>query len=306
MIKQYPSIVGFEQFVELKDYKAPTKKHYLRQAEQCAEHFGCDPATLQEDQVRKYFLFLRQERELGTSSMRVARYALCAFFRQHLKQGLDWTVFEDLRCVRDQTLPLVLSHEEVGQVLAPLREARFRTCARLIYHTGLRVGEAVSLRVQDLRDSHGEHPQIHVRAGKGGRDRYVPLSRGMVQELRVWWRQHRHPTFLFPSPGRGERATGNSLGKIMGKAIKPMSKASLQHAFHLALQISPVNKPATLHTLRHSYATRLLEHGISIRQIAHYLGHKRLETTLIYTHLTVVSEARTHAALKRLYEQLGS
>lgn len=302
-ITTYPSIISFERFVQLKDYKERTQKEYLRNVNRCAEHFQCDPSTLSEDGLREYFLVLRRDRHLGASSMRIAKYSLHAFYCLHLKVGLDWTVFRDLRIAPDQSLPLVLSTEEIRQVLAHIRQPRFLACLRLIYHTGLRVGEAVALEVGDLRDSRTDHPALHVRLGKGAKDRYVPLSVAMVKELRVWWSRHQHPRFLFPSPGRGQVPTACQAATL-GQAAQPMSIASLQLAFHQALLMSRLNKPATIHTLRHSYATRLLEQGISIRQIAQYLGHCSLNTTLIYTHLTTISEARTRAALHELYHQM--
>lgn len=225
------------------------------------------------------------------------------FFCPYLKRGLGWTVFSDLRVAPDQSLPLVLSNSEVMQILEQIRQPRFLICLRLIYHTGLRVSEAVALQVGDLRDSRTNHPALHVRQGKGGKDRYVPLSVPMVQELRGWWRHHLHPRFLFPSPARGQVPTLCQAARL-GQATQPMSIASLQLAFHQALAMSRLDKPATIHTLRHSYATRLLEQGISIRQIAQYLGHRSLNTTLLYTHLTTVSEAHTRAALQELYGQM--
>jgi len=170
-----------------------------------------------------------------------------------------------------------------------------------MYHCGLRVGEAVAIEVTDI---HGreQQPRLHIRNGKGGKDRFVPIAAAMVQELRPWWLTHQNPKFLFPSPGRGWADRTLSLSQSMGKSTAPMSVSSVQMAFRLARAASAINSAATTHTLRHSYATHMLEEGVSLRQISQYLGHESLDTTVIYTHLTAISEARTQAALAKLYQ----
>jgi site-specific recombinase XerD len=301
-IPNYPSIAKFQQFVELKDYRPPTKKEYVRYVRKCAEHFQCDPATLSENQLREYFLFLRQHKHYTRSPMKAAKFALRSFFQDCL-QVQGWTVFREVRVAEPQVLSIVLARIEVHALLAAVREPRFRACLRLICHCGLRVGEAVRIEVTDI---HGRQtpPWLHVRNGKGGKDRVVPLTPAMVQELRAWWAAHQNPRFLFPSPGRGWADRTLSLSQSMSKSAAPMSVSSVQMAFRLARAASGINSASTTHSLRHSYATHLLEEGVSLRQISQYLGHESLDTTVIYTHLTAVSEARTQAALAVLYQSL--
>lgn len=134
-----PSLAKFADFVQLKDYRPPTKDEYVRYARKLGEHYQCDPATLTEDQVRAYFLFLRQEKKFGGSAMKLARCALRSLFRDcHHVQG--WTVFEEVRIAPPQTLPLVLSREQVAALLRAVQLPRYRAVLGLIYHTGLRVG----------------------------------------------------------------------------------------------------------------------------------------------------------------------
>lgn len=291
----HPSIKQFEQLVQLKDYRRATQVRYVGQVCKLAAHFRCDPATLSEDQLREYFLYLRQDKHWAGSAMTQARVALRSFFREVTTTGQDWTVFEDLHIARPEPLPLVLSREEVARVLDQLYQPRFRVCLRLIYHCGLRVSEAVSLAPTDI---HGREnpPRLHVKNAKGGKDRYVPIAAGMVEELRQWWKTHRNPNWLFPGPGRPAAA------QPPGLAPNFMSVASVQEAFALARQQSGIHPEATVHTLRHCYATHLLEAGINLRQLRDYLGHRSLDTTLIYTHLTALSEARTQAVLQGLYQ----
>jgi site-specific recombinase XerD len=298
----YCSITQFQQLVELKDYRPATKKEYVRYVCKLAEHFQCDPATLTENQIREYFLFLRQHKHYKHSPMKAAKYSLRAFYLDCVKvQG--WTVFQEVRIAEPEVLPIVLGRAEVQALLAVVREPRFRTCLRLMYHCGLRVGETVAIEVRDL---HGKEtpPRLHIRNGKGGKDRYVPVAPAMIQELRDWWIVHRNQKFLFPSPGRGWADRTLSLSQAMTGSTAPMSVSSVQMAYRLARAASGVNSASTTHSLRHSYATHLLEEGVSLRQISQYLGHESLDTTVIYTHLTAISEARTQAALAALYQPL--
>jgi integrase len=298
----FPCIAQFKTTVELKDFRPNTKQEYVRYLCKLAEHFQCDPATLTEDQVREYFLFLRQHKNYGGSAMTVARASLRCFFQDCQKRG-DWTVFKELAIRRVEPLPVVLSREDVARVLGAIREPRFRACLRLIYHCGLRVSEAVPIEVSHID---GKAQRLHVRHGKGGKDRYVPLTPGLLTELRAWWKLHQNPRFLFPSPGRAWKDRSCTLAESMRRATVPMSVSSVQMAFRLAREAVGLKPLATVHTLRHSYATHLLEEGVSIRLISQYLGHESLETTVIYTHLTAVSEAKTRVALETLHRAVSA
>ena len=299
----YPSITKFQQFVELKDYRPPTKKEYVRYVRKLAEHFNGDPLTLSEDQLRAYFLFLRQDKHYTRSPMKAAKFSLRSFFVDcHQRTG--WTVFAEVRIAEPLILPVVLAREEVAAVLGAVREPRLGVCLELIYHCGLRVGEAVRVEVRDLHESRSAQPRLHVRQGKGGGDRFVPMSPRMVQRLRGWWRAHQHPTWLFPGPGIGWRERGHTATEAAARATTHLSVSAVQNTFRLARAQSGINAAATPHTLRHSYATHLLEEGVSLLQISRYLGHASLDTTVIYTHLTSISEARTRAALETLHRQL--
>jgi site-specific recombinase XerD len=294
-VPTYPSLTKFADFVQLKDYRQPTKDEYVRYVRKLGEHYACDPATLTEDQVRAYFLFLRQQKKFGGSAMKLARCSLRAFFRDcHYVAG--WTVFEEVRIAPPQTLPLVLSREQVATLLRAVQLPRYRAVLGLIYHTGLRVGEAVRVERRDFRDTDTDHPRLHVRCGKGGKDRFVPLAPAMVAELRTWWKTHRHPTFLFPGPTSGWRERGQPAAAAQ-HATTHLSVSAVQNTFRLARATAGLPVEATVHTLRHCYATHLLEEGVSLRLISQYLGHASLETTVIYTHLTPLNEARTRAAL---------
>ena len=266
-------------------------------------HFTCDPALLDECKVRDYFLFLRNERNYAPSSIALTLAALRTFYREHLGTGREWKLWKELKVRRLEPLPTVLSREEVARLLGAVQCDRFRTILRLIYQTGLRIREACRLEVIDIKANAG---RLHVRNAKGGKDRYVPIAPEMVVELRRFWCRHRHPRFLFPGMQLDWRAHKQPLNERALRAKGPMNESTVQNAFRLALAASGIQTKATPHTLRHSYATHLLEEGVSIRLISQYLGHASLDTTLIYTHLTAVSEERAVAALQRLFAQSTS
>jgi integrase/recombinase XerD len=137
---------------------------------------------------------------------------------------------------------------------------------------------------------------VHVRCGKGAKDRYVPLPQAILALLRQYWTTHRHPVWLFPAPGRS--------GLGMSTASTPMPRNSVQDAFRAALTASGLHKRASVHTLRHSWATHLLEAGVNLRLIQHSLGHNSPSTTALYTHLTATAEAMATAAIHRLLAAL--
>jgi site-specific recombinase XerD len=137
---------------------------------------------------------------------------------------------------------------------------------------------------------------LHIRHGKGGQDRYVPLPDGALQLLRQYWSLHRHPVWLFPAP--------TCAGVPLSAATRPMDESGVQRAFRAAWQASGISKAASVHTLRHSYATHLLEAGVDLRVIQTYLGHRSPQTTALYTHLTQPTERRAIAAINRVMAEL--
>jgi site-specific recombinase XerD len=168
-------------------------------------------------------------------------------------------------------------------------------CLTTIYSCGLRLREGVYLQVADI-DS--DRMMLHIRQGKGNKDRYVPLPAGTLQLLRDHWCTHHHPVLLFPAPTRA--------GVPMSSATQPMDESGVQRAFKAALQESGVQKDASVHTLRHSYATHLLEAGVNLRLIQAYLGHSSFQTTTRYTHLTREVETIATDAINQVMQPLLS
>ena len=163
---------------------------------------------------------------------------------------------------------------EVRKILAQVKALDHRVALTTIYSCGLRLGEALKLEVGDI-DS--QRMFLHIRGGKGNRDRFVPLPQRTLELLRELWRSHRHPRLLFPAKGHS--------GLGAATATEPMCRTTLQRAFRLALRASGVKKDAHIHTLRHSFATHLLEGGADLRAVQEMLGHADISTTQIYTHV---------------------
>ncbi len=293
----YPSIEQFREFVELRDYAPATKTEYVRYLCVAARHFGSDPAGATEVQVRDFFLHVRQTKRYSPVALNLLKCALRLFYRDLIKVADGWRVFSDLRIQRDETIPVVLSQEEVARLLGGVREPRFRTALTLIYHCGLRVGEAVTLQVNDILSARGV---IHIRGAKGRKERHVPIAPEMIQRLREYWCLHRHPRWVFPSPGRNWRFDSRQLNARLREAEGHLSVSAVQLAFRMARAQAGIRTEACVHTLRHSFATHLLEAGVSLRLISEYLGHKSLDTTAIYLHLTAPNEERAREALGQL------
>jgi integrase/recombinase XerD len=306
----YDSIARFTGHVQLKGLRARSVEAYVAVVRILAGWAGEDPAELGEERVREFFLHLVRERGYASKSIRQARAALGSFYRDMLDHP-DWKVFGEVRTKDREQLPQVLDRAEVRMILTEVKEPRFAVPLRLIYLCGLRLSECLHVEVRDI---HREQQRLHIRDGKGGKDRYVPLPQAALDELTGWWKRHRHPRYLFPAMGHGWRATQRKKEaeqervqrELLRSAEHPMSTSGMQRVFQLAVAASGVKKRATIHTLRHSYATHLLEEGVSLRYVSQYLGHASIQQTVIYTHLTAVSEAQTQQAVARLATTLGT
>lgn len=287
------SLVRFAELLKLRSLAASTQVGHLRVLLRLCARAGGEIAGLDEAQVRAHVLHLKEHRAYSPSSIRTAVAALRAYYGLHL--GRDWKLFDLVRSPDPLRLPQVLTRTEVARLFSVVRTERFRVVLRVIYGCGLRVGEAVNLEVGDLLGG----LRVRIRQAKGSKDRYVPLPEWLLAELRLWWKTHRHPRWIFPGVGRGWRA-GTAGAAQLATAVEPMSVPSIQHCMRLAVAAAQLPQGTCLHTLRHSYATHLLDAGVSIRLISAYLGHASLETTLIYTHLTAANEAGARAVLEQL------
>ena len=278
--------------MQLRGLAPRTQTSYLQAVQQLASHYGKPPDQLSEEELRQYFLYLRNEKRAARNTCTVA---LCAFkcLYEHTLQR-SWPILAFVRPPKRKTLPVVLSVEEVRQILCCIRLPHYRTCLTTIYACGLRLQEGVHLQVSQIDSA---RMQLHLQQGKGGKDRYVPLPQRVVPMLRAQWRTHRHPVWLFPA--RWPVATG-----LSPTADGPMDLRGVQRAFQAAVQDSGLHKHATVHTLRHSWATHLLEAGVNLRLIQVWLGHTSPKTTAVYTHVTRRAEDLATAAIHWVMEQV--
>ena len=272
--------------MQLRGLSEGTQYRYVLAVRQLAEYCGKSPDEISEEELRRFFLYLKNEKRVSASTLRVALSGVRFFYRYTLKRA--WPTLDLIQPSGEKKLPVVLSRDEVHRVLSYVRRAHHRVCLSTIYCCGLRISEGVSLQVSDID---GDRMLLHVRSGKAHRDRYVPLPESALQMLRWYWSTHRNPVWLFP----GRSRTGDR-----GTSTRPVGMRSTQRAFVGALRESGIQKRATVHTLRHSYSTHLLEAGVNLRVIQAYLGHASPITTAIYTHLTRKSEIAAIGAINEM------
>jgi site-specific recombinase XerD len=277
--------------LQLRGLSERTQDMYVRAVRQLAEHDRKSPDVITEEELRQYFLYIKHVKQYSRSASTMALCGIKFFFEHTLNR--DWTTLSFVRAPREQKLPVILSLEEVRRLLSCVRLPHYRACLSTIYSCGLRLQEGTHLQVRDIDSA---RLLIHVRHGKGGKDRYVPLPPRTLERLRQYWVTHRHPVFIFPAPGRG--------GIARSTATAPMPRSRVQGAFREALKDSGLHTHASVHTRRHSWAPHVLEAGVNLRLIQAYLGHSSPTTTSVYTHLTARAEQLGADAINRLMGDL--
>jgi len=269
--------------MQLKGLAVRTQEAYVNAVLQLSRRFKKSPDNIAEEELREYFLYLKNEKQVADSTFSIALCGIKFFYEQTLKK--EWHTLQLVRPERKKKLPVVFSTEEVKRVLDCVHRFEYQVCLKTIYACGLRLLEGTRLRVTAI-DS--DRQLLHVVQGKGGKDRYVPLPDHTLRLLRHLWVTHRHPTWMFPARN----------------GLEAIHESGIQKAFRAAFRESGVPKAASVHTLRHSYATHLLEAGVDLRIIQTYLGHASPATTAIYTHLTSVTEAQVHQRINRIHAEL--
>lgn len=294
----HPSMKQFAEFLVLRFPSPRTRHSYYRQIALLEKFCACDPASISESLYRDYLLFVRTKKHWQPKTIRQAAAAARLFFIEML--GFDeWKVFSQIRTKDHDTLPVVLTRDEVKKFLAHIRLRRYRIPLKLIYCCGLRLSECLSLTIHDICASEGK---LWIRGGKGGKDRMVPISQIMIDDLRRYWAFHRHPLLLFPNAGRGDWDPRRTAER-MHLAARPMPVSSLQRLMVEARKLLGLKK-CTVHTLRHSFATHLVEAGVSLHALKALLGHAHIDTTMIYLHLTHRSEQDSRAMVEELCRDL--
>ena len=259
-----------------------TQSGYIRAVKNFVAFLGHSPDQASTDDIRRYQLHLASS-DLGVPSVNAAMTALRFFFKVTLRRS---DVVEDVVFIREpRRLPVVLSPEEVARLLAAAPGLKYQAALSIAYGAGLRVSEVISLKVGDIDSA---RMLIRVDQGKGHKDRSVMLSQPLLKLLRRWWLVKRPRAWLFP-------------GRTPGA---PLSARQLNRAVHIAAQRAGIDKRVGMHTLRHSFATHLLEQKTDIRVIQVLLGHKKLDTTALYTRVAIKAIGEITSPLDRLLTEV--
>ena len=266
--------------MQVRNFSPHTQESYVQQVSLFARHFGKSPEVLGPEEIRSYQIYLTNERKLATGSILIAISALRFLYKVTLHR--DWCLEDIIPAPKKpQKLPIVLSPEEVLQFLSCVQSMKHRTILTICYAAGLRISEAIGLKVADI-DS--KRMVIRVERGKGQKDRYVMLSPKLLQILRAWWPVHKPKQWLFP----GDRVDSC------------ISSDAVELACQKAHQRCGIAKPVTPHSLRHSFATHLLESGTDVRTIQLLLGHRSLATTARYLRIATNKVCSTASPLDLL------
>jgi integrase/recombinase XerD len=265
--------------LQRRNYSAGTIRLYLQHVAAFAQHFHRSPDQLGPEEIRQYQLFLIQEKKLAWSSYNQIVCALRFFYAKTLKRPL---LLSDIPLPRKvQQLPLILSPEEVARILTAPEHLKSRALLMTIYATGLRRSEVARLRVRDIDSA---RMTITVHQGKGNRDRVVMLSPLLLDTLRQYWHHQKPKEWLFPGRNPDQPISGNDIFMV----------------FHNAVRRAGISKKVCPHSLRHSFATHLLESGTDLRTIQILLGHRSLKTTSRYLHVSQQHVRATTSPLDRL------
>jgi len=294
----YLSMKRFAEHLALRYDAARTRHSYYRDLRLIQEYFDADPAGLTEEQFRDYILWVKTKKRWKPKTIRQTAASAKFFFVGMLGRE-DWKVFSQIRTKDHDELPVVLTRNQVRELLVHVRLRRYRIPLKLIYCCGLRLSECLSLTIHDVR---GDERKLWIRSGKGGRDRMVPVASTMVEDLRRYWSVHRHPLLLFPNAGRGH-STPEKVAARMHAATSPMPISSIQRLMRAARHELDI-PGATAHTLRHSFATHLVEAGASLHTVQALLGHRQINTTMVYLHLTHRSEQESLRFVEDLCKDL--
>jgi site-specific recombinase XerD len=254
--------------LQRRNYSPNTIRPYLYAVSDFARYFGKSPDELGDEHVRQYQLYLLKEKKLGIDTIVGRIAALRFFFVKVLRR--PYRQMDLVYPKRPERLPIILSEEEVARLIESASNSYHRVILMMLYGTGLRREELCRLRLTDI-DS--QRMVIHVRQGKGNRDREVTLSPRLLEVLRAYWKWRKPKTYLFPSHQRQRKE-------------QPITAKTVYHAVRAAARRSGIKKQVTPHLLRHSWATHLLERGTDLKTIQVLLGHVDLESTTIYLHLS--------------------
>jgi integrase/recombinase XerD len=255
--------------LDLRGFAELTKKSYLAHIERYAKYFNESPEKLDDEHIKRYLHFLEKEKGLSRAYNAQAYSALKFLYETTMKK--DWSNYRIPRSKKVRKLPIVLTKTEIRKIFREVKNLKQKAMLMTIYSAGLRVSECEKLKVSDIES---ENRRIKIRDAKGNKERYTLLGETNYEILKDYWKIHRPQEYLFPGQNNGTHITSRSI----------------QKAFERAKKKAGIKKKATVHSLRHSFASHLLEDGVDVFHIQKLLGHANVKTTAIYIH---VSQSKT-------------
>jgi len=276
--------------LKLQGLRPKTIESYSRAVRKIAEHFDCCPDTLTKDQLKSYFSYLVDNR--SWSLVKIVRNGLQFFYKHVLEK--EWVWVDIVKPPEVQTLPNILTQAEVPLVLNAVTKPAYRVYLLTVYSMGLRLTEALTLKPGDIN---AQVQQAHIRCSKGGKSRMVPLPELTLYFLRKHWATHRNPKLIFP------RQSGSTINSQTTTIT--LDCGGVQKAIKSAVEDCGIPRLITIRSLRHSYATHLLEKGVDLREIQSIMGHESPKTTERYTHLTNVTQHNARQKIAALINGLS-
>jgi site-specific recombinase XerD len=268
--------------LQLSGYRERSCQSYLKAVQQLQRFCNKPLSQIRQKDLQAYWLACRNDYGWSPATLRISYSGIKFFFSRTLVRR--WKLLNEVRFRREQTLPTVLSGAEVKRILCALPTLQSKVFYVTLYSLGLRLLEAVTLQVRDIDGPRG---LVHIRGGKGAGDRTVPLPPITRRALRAYYKTHKNPRWLFP-------AIGHNQWHLSGRAAKPVSKSAVQAVLRRTVERLGITKHVHPHVFRHSYATHLLEANVPIHHVQKLLGHKTLQSTIVYLHVTTLAESHSH------------
>lgn len=271
----------------LKGLQPKTIEAYSRAIRRVGAYFDGHLDNLSTDQLVDYFIDLKEKRSWST--VKLDLYGLRFFYAHVLEKS--WTHLPSIKAPRVKRIPDIITIEEAYRLFSATRQLSYRVLFYTLYSMGLRLGEGLRLKTADID---AQHMRVHIRNSKGNKDRYVPLPSNTLDVLRRFWRVHKHPVFIFPNRKRGLKNV-----RLVNSSL---DRSGVQAAMKKVVKQLGIAKRISCHSLRHSYATHLLEAGVDLPELQKILGHVSILTTAKYTHLTSLTTQRANEQINKIMD----
>ena len=271
----------------LKGLQPKTIEAYARAIRRIGHYFNNQLDNLSTDQLVDYFIDLKEKRSWST--VKLDLYGLRFFYAHVLEKS--WTHLPSIKAPRVKRIPDIITIEEAYRLFSATRQLSYRVFFYTLYSMGLRLGEGLRLKTADID---AQHMRVHIRNSKGNKDRYVPLPSNTLDVLRRFWRVHKHPVFIFPNRKRGLKNV-----RLVNSSL---DRSGVQAAMKKVVKQLGIAKRISCHSLRHSYATHLLEAGVDLPELQKILGHVSILTTAKYTHLTSLTTQRANEQINKIMD----